>query len=1070
MLLLTSTIALRNRTRESCNYKSQNITERFHGDEADPKGLITFLNYKDLTSNSSDEIELESIIVVLRRLKSLRKTQLDAMRNKTKSIVGALCFVIALISYTMCVQPTVPFWDCGEFSAAAAEQQVPHPPGAPLFLMVGKIFHMIPIGDPAVRINMVSVVASAATVSLLYFIIVMTITWWRKQQGESEAESMIVYAASAIGALAFCFSDTLWFNAVESEVYASSSLFVAIIVYLMLRWNEVATEPGNERYLVLIAYLIGLSTGVHLLSVLTIYSLGLIIYFRRYQSDWKSFIIMGALTLIGFAIVYPGVVKYFPALLSGNLPFKNEAQEYYVEDEFWVKLFGVLMVLTTLAGVVYGIRTKRSVLAMICVSFSVMFLGYTVYTQTLLRANANPPMNEDAPRDFHGLISYLGREQYGDAPMFPRRFERDPDKVEAYKKYGPYTPPPVKHIESIRTPGMSFSVPDYGKMKSNSGDWKFLFSYQLDHMFLRYLLWNFFGRTSDVQDAEAWSFTTSSKYLDELNYNNGYAAHFPIVFFGIPFLLGLLGMIVHLRRDPKMAAVFVAMFLVMGVVAAFAQNQQEPQPRERDYFYTGAYMVWALWIGVGVYFLAELSLKKFNKQWMQYAILCVALVVVPFNMARAGWFIHSRAGNYLPFDYSYNILQSCDQDAILFTNGDNDTFPLWLLQDVYGVRRDVRIVNLSLAQTLSYVYDLKNLSPWGAKKIPLSFSDESLTKGPYEAGALSMKIGPAQSLRIPLSPELQQRFKAPAGVDTSAMQWVFTGYNRGNNQFTYTIPMQIVGDIVKQTQMERPICFSVTCGYPTSELYCGLGNYCRQEGMVYRVCPYPQGEAGEVINEEAMEQNLLHLKPDWEYTREAQRGFKMRNLNNPNVYYDQFHRQYVDNYRTLYVRTANILINQGRYEKGVAYLDAMAQAISSQQFVLSYPLLQDLADLYDKAGAHKQAVEMATACVQQCKDVLDRPYLASKFAQFQDRMPPALVASQSYEVLRDYESAKKMLQLLADEQEQKGNLSAAATILETYVSQMKGFNDPNFEAAIRAFSQRAQELRKRTGAVADSTK
>ncbi len=993
-----------------------------------------------------------------------------------KHSVGAVTFVVALLTYTLCVQPTVPFWDCGEFTAAAVQQQVPHPPGAPLFLMVGKLFHMLNIGDPAVRVNMVSVVASAATIWLCYLIGIMLIRSLRAKREDDLSSGLLYYGAACVGALAFCWSDTFWFNAVESEVYASSSLFVALVVYLMLRWNEEADTAGHERYLLMIAYLIGLSTGVHLLAVLAIFSIGLLVFFRKYTLSIKSVVVMGLLTLAVFATVYPGIVKYFPALLAGNLPWKNEAHEYYVENSGAVHVMGVLLIIAAIAGAVYGHRARRPLLSLACAGFLSMFLGYTSYTQTLLRANAAPPMNENAPKTFRSLISYLGREQYGDAPMFPRRFERDPDKVEAYKKYGPYTPPPNKHIESIHSPGMSYSVPDYAAVKSSAADWNYMFSYQLDHMFLRYLLWNFFGRTSDVQDAEAWTWTGAAKYLELQNFANGYASHFPINFYGLPFLLGLFGMIQQFRRDWRLAVVMMSMFLVMGVVAAFAQNQQEPQPRERDYFYTGAFMVWCLWIAIGCLELGELAARSVKSSLTKLAVVIVCLLAVPLNMAAQGWFIHSRAGNYVPFDYAYNILQSCEKDAVLVTNGDNDTFPLWCLQDVYGVRRDIRILNMSLASTLWYVYDLKNLEPWGAKKLPLTFDNASLTVDEYSEGALSTKYGPAERVRFALSDAVCREYQISPDSTGRVFDWTATGYARADKSFAYSVSQQVVIDFIKQTKFERPLYFSLTCGYPTSDLYCGLGEYCRMEGMAYRICPRKMGAPGEVVDNAIMSKCLLSLKNDDQYNTNPEYGFKFRNLANKNVYYDETHRRYIDNYRTMFIRFANILLNQGDKAKAVAVLDTMNAVISQDLFPISYALQQDISSIYEGCGARSQSIASAKRVAEQCQTLVDKPYLAAVFRQFTERMPPALTASQAYTVCGEYQKARDLLQryriesrdeqgyelrlakLNADEQEASKNYAEALKIVREYILKMRAANNPQFAEALQVFEAKANEL------------
>ena len=308
-------------------------------------------------------------------------------------VFGFLAFLVAMVTYTMTVQPTVPFWDCGEFSAASVWQQVPHPPGAPLFLMFGKLFHvLIPFGDIGWRINMLSVVTSALSILLLYLITTKVILNFRKESEMSTGDYLAVYGSALVGALAFAFSDTFWFNAVESEVYAASQFFVSLVVYLMMRWNEMAEEQGSERYLLLIAYLMGLSTGVHLLAILTIFSIVMLVYFRKYTFSVKSFIWMGIIAVVTFFVIYPGIVKWIPALMAGHFPFKNEVGQYTTEGA-WVPFIAIFGILAAIYGFYYGQKKNNPVLKLSTLAFLLMVFGYTTYTQILLRSHANPPMN-----------------------------------------------------------------------------------------------------------------------------------------------------------------------------------------------------------------------------------------------------------------------------------------------------------------------------------------------------------------------------------------------------------------------------------------------------------------------------------------------------------------------------------------------------------------------------------------------------------------------------------------------------------------------------------------------------
>lgn len=782
-------------------------------------------------------------------------------------VFGFLAFLVAMVTYTMTVQPTVPFWDCGEFSAASVWQQVPHPPGAPLFLMFGKLFHvLIPFGDIGWRINMLSVVTSALSILLLYLITTKVILNFRKESEMSTGDYLAVYGSALVGALAFAFSDTFWFNAVESEVYAASQFFVSLVVYLMMRWNEMAEEQGSERYLLLIAYLMGLSTGVHLLAILTIFSIVMLVYFRKYTFSVKSFIWMGIIAVVTFFVIYPGIVKWIPALMAGHFPFKNEVGQYTTEGA-WVPFIAIFGILAAIYGFYYGQKKNNPVLKLSTLAFLLMVFGYTTYTQILLRSHANPPMNENEPKNFAALTSYLGREQYGDQKSWPRRTDyQDPTKIDIYNSkdangeyvYGEWIPPVGKPVAG--KDGNMYQVPSFDEVNT-AAELKYMMKFQINHMYIRYFLWNFVGRASDVQDA-SHSFMDKSE-SEVLNYKSGYADEFPVRFFAIPLLFGLFGLFFHFWKDPKMAFTFLVMFLLMGVLATLQQNQQDPQPRERDYFYTGSFFVFAMWIGMGAYALIDWLVKRKENVAFSGAIIVLSIIIVPVNMAMGGWKIHSRAGNYLAFDYSYNLLQSVEKDAILFTNGDNDTFPVWWLQDVAGVRRDVRIVNLSLGNTLWYVNQLKHREPWGAKKIPLSFADETIQCSEDDPNALSYGPGPAEKVSIPVRPEILKQFTNDQEyISNGKMEFTFVGKSRGDEQkdeagnplYLFMVHNKLVKDIIVQTKFERPVYFSITTG---SEVYSGLDRFLRAEGMAMRVCPVPvellkEGRSNVEVNDKCL--------------------------------------------------------------------------------------------------------------------------------------------------------------------------------------------------------------------------
>jgi hypothetical protein len=993
---------------------------------------------------------------------------------------GILAFAVALVTYLMTVQPTVPFWDCGEFTAAAVHQQVPHPPGAPLFLMVGKLFHLIPFGDPGWRVNLVSVFASAFTVWLLYLITVQVINHWRGSSQQSFSEAIATYGSAFIGATAYTFSDTFWFNAVESEVYAASTLFVALITWLMMRWSEEAEQPNNERYLLIIAYLMGLSTGVHLFSILTMFSIALIVYFRRYQFKLSTFILMGVLSVVAFGIIYPGIVKIIPSMLAGNL-FRTEAHEYSIADNPAVILLALGIIGAAIFGVWYGTKNNKPVVNLACASFLLVLLGYSTYAHILIRSNARPPMNENAPNTFAKLTSYLNREQYGDAPSWPRRYQSGARFEDRHRKHGPWNPAPDKIV--TRKDGQSLRVPDYSKQKTNfSGEMSYLFKYQFNHMYLRYFLWNFMGRTGDNQDAPATLFGTKRDMdYKAYTYGSGFADLFPIKFWGIPLLIGLVGMFFHFRKDPTIAFTYLVLFLMTGMLAAFAQNQQDPQPRERDYFYVASFMVWSMWIGIGVFAIIDSIRAARENVGVTGAVLAIGIIALPLNMGAGGWKIHSRAGNYIPFDFSYNVLQSLEKDAIVFTYGDNDTFPLWYMQDVAGVRRDVRVVNLSLGQTGWYINELKNLSPWGAKKIPLTFSDESLMVDETDPRSLAPTYGEAMPVTVEVNKDILAKFTGdPAIINRGTMQFMFTGDGNarqgegGVRMYFMGVQHQLIRNIIETTKFERPVYFT-----PGTTEYCGLENYLRWEGLALRVCPVPQGgRMGESFNEEVMDQCLLNIDNSDNFSTTPKYGFKYRNLNNPDVYYDETARRFPDSYRISYLRYANYLINEKNdKKKAERVLDALDQNISPTMFPMGYTWEYQLSEMYKQIGANEKAKKYATILLTSVQQLMDTPKLI-EYERFADQFSPFDAAAKAHMMLGNYDKAKEMLMMWQQQEnnlrirfemdnidvvklENQGDYRGAMMKANEYM--MKYSQDPQLQQIVSQWYIRLDDLRKKAG-------
>ena len=909
------------------------------------------------------------------------------MRYKIlKIIIGAAVLLFSAIVLFSTVQPSVSFWDCGEFTAAAYSLQVPHPPGAPFFTILGRIFSMIPfVTNIALRVNTISVLSSAGAVTLLYLIAIKLIENYRGKEYKNFFEAITTFIAAAIGALSFSFSDTFWFNGVEAEVYAFSTFILALSVYLMMRWHERADRKDSEKYLLMIAYLMGLATGVHLMSLLAMVPIVMVIFFRKYMDDeealkktgyiflihiaaillisaamwgtqkgttpptteefqaydsrfvmitmglsvvfiavmWKKLlnrnsfylpIIVGGICLF---VLYPGVVKFIPGLLSqvaGN-------------DEVLGVIIILLIFIALGLGIRYSIQENKPTLNLIFTSIVFVLIGFTTFAMVIIRANQYPPMNENEPDKLTELVSYLNREQYGDFPIFKRRFSSEAHQQAIYTNY--------------------------------SSDLDFFWKYQMNHMMTRYLLWNYAGREGWTQDdgANIAPFNKIGNFFGNI-INVNFNGDIKDSLFGIPFLLGLIGIYFHFRRDWKMASVFMVMFILMGYLTAFYQNQQEPQPRERDYFYVGAFFVFSIWIAIAVQGLADLIRQKVNKISLQNAsvtgILLAGFVLVPLVMLRANYFTHDRSKNWVPWDYSYNLLQTCAPNAILFTNGDNDTFPLWYLQDVEGVRRDVKIANLSLLNTSWYIRLLKDHDPYGVGKVDVRLSDEQIEQ-----------IRPIQwepkevTIDLPRSgPELKDIAQKYGVSDSSVIKEGEMKFKM-NNTLTFgnvkAIRVQdiMVKEIVEANIWKRPIYFAVTC---SEDSKIGLQDYMRMEGMAFRVVPEKRKQGVEFINEKLVSEELQE-NPG--YSKSFDPHFKFRGVNNPKIFFDENHERLLQNYRNAYMRLTLYYLNTSQNDLAVKTLDQMDEKIPHLIREMPFGLLYEVANLYLNAGSKEKYEQYA---------------------------------------------------------------------------------------------------------------
>lgn len=800
--------------------------------------------------------------------------------------IAAALFLGSLGIYLTTIAPTTSFWDCGEFITCSYILGVPHPPGAPFYLLLGRISSMLPIAtDIGLRVNIISALTTAITVMLTYLIIARLIVLWRGRIKKFE-DRLILYGSSVIGALAFAFSDSLWFNAVEAEVYAISMFFTAIIVWLALVWHEKADNFESDKYILLIAYCIGLAIGIHLLNILALPAIFLIFFFRKYSirlnqfliflltatgvlsielflyiqfnsvwiisilptiifvaltvyrhrvPDYFKLLIFSSVSVVIFIIIYPGIVKWLP---NSILFIRDKTNIATTSIIFTLAVSGLFLALYL------AIISRQRIVLLTLMSFLLIIIGASTFTGVYIRSQLDPAIDENDPENLENLISYINREQYGDWSIVERRAP--------------------------------------------------LWEYQIKKMYVRYLGWQFIGK-GNIKGGDG--------YLAETISLNG--------LWGIPFLIGIMGMVHHFFKDYKRAFSILMLFIFTGLAIVIYLNQTDPQPRERDYVFVASFFAFAIWIGTGVAGILEsisdsIQKRKAGRKYAQVLVAIIFFLLIPIRMLTANYHSHDRSGNYIAYDYSYNLLQSCEKDAILFTNGDNDTFPLWFLQYVYNIRTDVRVVNLSLLNTHWYIKQLRDQEP----RVPISLTDSQIDQltPTYWPEPKTVKIRvPRNAYQRDLE-DLEQRkeFVSKALENPKPPELLFT---LGPTLMGKGLRVQdlMILNIIASNQFEKPIYFAVTV---SGNNMLNMNDYLRMDGLVYKLVTYP----GEKLSPSRLQENL--------YSK-----FKFRNLDNPDVYYNDNIQGLLINYRSGFLRLANFYRQEKMYPEMLAALDSMGKFI-----------------------------------------------------------------------------------------------------------------------------------------------
>jgi hypothetical protein len=879
--------------------------------------------------------------------------------NKTNNIFGWIAFIVASLTYILTLEQSSSFWDCGEFIACIYRLQVAHQPGAPLFTMIGKVFTLFSFGDStrvAYWANIASALSSGATIMFLFWTVTALAKKLlvKKTEDNNSTNLILIIGAGLVGALAYAWSDTFWFSAVESEVYAQSSLCTAVVFWAILKWDAHADERHADKWIVFIAYVMGLSIGIHLLNLLVIPAIALVIYFRRAKNIttkgtfWAFFAGVVAVAFVLWGVIQftvkgaafsdllfvntlgmgfgSGAVMFFVLLLATIVSgiyytVKPSQPAIIISAVCFILVLGIsagipgviagLVVLGLLEYIV-KIRERRFALNTFLICLLFILFGYSSFVMIVVRAKANPNLNNSDPENAFALNGYLNRDQYGDTPLLYGQFfdskpidqtegatvyRRGETKYEVAGKklttiYDRNTPFPrmfsdkAGHAEFYR----SWTKLAEGEQPTFATNLGFFGSWQINQMYTRYFLWNFAGRTNDLDGQ------TSNSGIDG-NWTSGWNFNKPLPhsvtesksynrLFYLPLIIGLVGLFFHFRRDQRNAGVVLVLFFFTGIAIVLYLNQDPLQPRERDYAYAGSFYAFAIWIGLGVLAIADLLSKKINAKTSAIIATAVCLLAAPVLMANQEWDDHDRSTKLTPHDMAYNYLNSCAPNAILFTYGDNDTYPLWYIQEVENVRPDVRIVNLSLLGTDWYIRGMKNKMNQ-SEPLPISMPNDKFKPGVRDviyfndqkvAGATDLKevfdfmtsddpaamveynngdksnYLPTKNFKLTVNPEEVVKTGTVAEAEkakiTPEMDWTFSGRY-------VTKDVLAMMDILAHNNWKRPIYFSVTV--PNDNMI-GLDKYLYNEGFAYRLLPFKPDTATnalETSHTPEMYQNMM---------------------------------------------------------------------------------------------------------------------------------------------------------------------------------------------------------------------
>jgi len=978
--------------------------------------------------------------------------------KKWNTILGWFTFAIALLTYVLTLEPTVSYWDCGEYISTAVKLAVGHPPGAPLFQMLGAFFAMFTsdVTQIAKMVNLMSAFASAFTILFLFWTITMLAN---KIIGKSKelvtGNAIAVLGSGLVGALAYAFSDSFWFSAVEGEVYAMSSFLMALLFWLGLHWEGEMDSPRGHKWLLLISFVVGLSFGVHILSLLVIPSIVFIYFYKRYSNITSTkFIIANIVAVLVLVFVFKFLFPYTLSFFSASeLFFVNTIGLPFNSGSI---IAGLILIASFYFAISYT-RKKNLVntnLIILCLLFTM--IGFSSWLMLPIRANANTTINENNPSSARELLAYYNREQYGDSSIFYDSYysetrEQDPNdpyrddkpKYEKDEKLGKYVI--VNHYKDALpnytdkhkgfiprmvdpSPGVVSNYKAIAGINPNSKrrptfgeNLKFMFQFQFGYMYGRYFMWNFVGRQNDIQG----NLDNNGNWISGINFidnffNLGSQENLPDEFkhnkgrntyYFLPLILGIIGFFFHIKFDKKNFYILLLFFAFTGLAIIFYTNPKPFEPRERDYAVVGSFYIFAIWIGMGVLALFDKFRHKVNPKYLAIGLTGVCLLAVPTLMAFENWDDHDRSGRYATRNNAKAYLDSCQENAIMFTIGDNDTFPLWYMQEVENYRTDIKLVNTSLFATDWYI-DQQKRKTYDADPIPSQLTHEQYRTGSLDVAyhipnpILKDSVMDIRSFMnwlgsndprtqidldedgIPENYYPTNKLRIPVDKETVLKNGIVSLKDSANIVSHIDIEIDRMGiaknrilmlDLLANNNWERPIYF--TGGAHAEEEYIWLKDYLQLDGLAYKLVPIKTSSK----TENGRSRSVLDLgRIDTEVMYKNIQKWDWKNSNSDAIYVDVETRKNGISFRNNLVRLAEEFIKEENYVKAEEVLDLSLEKMPIKRYG-HYGLVLGYVDNYYKINKTEKARNVANILATIFQDrieyysVLDNNSLSQHF-------------------------------------------------------------------------------------------